>query len=116
MSVESREAGGGLAQTAVSQDGTPIAFWRSGEGPPLVLVHGTAANHGRWRPVLPAFAVSFTVYAIDRRGRGGSGDADGYSVEREFEDVAVTPTGGWWHLRPPCSPKTSASSCSTIPE
>ena len=88
MSVESREAGGGLAQTAVSQDGTPIAFWRSGEGPPLVLVHGTAANHGRWRPVLPAFAVSFTVYAIDRRGRGGSGDADGYSVEREFEDVA----------------------------
>ena len=38
-----------------SADGTRIACWRSGEGPPLVLVHGTAAEHGRWRAVLPAF-------------------------------------------------------------
>jgi pimeloyl-ACP methyl ester carboxylesterase len=88
MSVESRETEERLAHTVVSRDGTPIAFWRSGEGPPLVLVHGTAGDHGRWRPVLPAFAANFTVYAIDRRGRRGSGDADGYSVEREFEDVA----------------------------
>jgi len=88
MSIQSRGAGVRLAHTAPSRDGTPIAFWRSGEGPPLVLVHGTAADHGRWRPVLPAFEASFTVYAIDRRGRGGSGDADGYLVEREFEDVA----------------------------
>jgi pimeloyl-ACP methyl ester carboxylesterase len=88
MSIQSREAGERLAHTTASRDGTPIAFWRSGEGPPLVLVHGTAADHGRWRPVLPAFEASFTVYAIDRRGRGDSGDADGYSVEREFEDVA----------------------------
>jgi pimeloyl-ACP methyl ester carboxylesterase len=73
-----------------SRDGTPIACWcSSGEGPPLVLVHGTAADHGRWRPVLPAFEERFTVYAIDRRGRGGSGDADGYAIEREFEDVAA---------------------------
>jgi pimeloyl-ACP methyl ester carboxylesterase len=72
-----------------SRDGTPIACWCSGEGPPLVLVHGTAADHGRWRPVLPAFEERFTVYAIDRRGRGGSGDADGYAIEREFEDVAA---------------------------
>ena len=54
-----------------------------------MLVHGTAADHSRWRPVLPAFEQRFTVYAIDRRGRGGSGDSDGYKVEREFEDVAA---------------------------
>jgi pimeloyl-ACP methyl ester carboxylesterase len=70
-------------ETFTSKDGTPIAYRRSGEGPPLVLVHG------RWRPVLPAFEERFTVYAIDRRGRGGSGDADGYAIEREFEDVAA---------------------------
>ncbi len=28
----------------VSRDGTPIADWRSGHGPPLVLVHGTSAG------------------------------------------------------------------------
>ena len=31
----------------------------------------------------------FTVYAVDRRGRGGSGDGQGYAIEREFEDVAA---------------------------
>ena len=76
-------------ETVTSVDGTPIAYWRSGEGSPLVLVHGTAADHGRWRPVLPAFEERFTVCAVDRRGRGGSGDPDDYAIEREFEDVAA---------------------------
>jgi pimeloyl-ACP methyl ester carboxylesterase len=76
-------------ETVVSVDGTPIAYWRSGEGPPLVLVHGTAADHSRWRPVLPAFEERFSVCAVDRRGRGGSGDPEEYAIEREFEDAAA---------------------------
>jgi pimeloyl-ACP methyl ester carboxylesterase len=77
------------AATVTSKDGTPIAYWRSGEGPPLVLVHGTTADHSRWSPVLPAFERHFTVCAVDRRGRGGSGDSEDYSIGREFEDVAA---------------------------
>jgi pimeloyl-ACP methyl ester carboxylesterase len=77
------------SEQVVSADGTPIAVWRSGEGPPLVLVHGAAADHSRWAPVLPALGERFTVLAIDRRGRGRSGDADDYALEREFEDVAA---------------------------
>jgi pimeloyl-ACP methyl ester carboxylesterase len=76
-------------EKVVSPDGTPIAVWRGGEGPPLVLVHGAAADHARWAPVLPALEARFTVLAIDRRGRGRSGDADDYALEREFEDVAA---------------------------
>ena len=76
-------------ETITSKDSIQIAYRRGGEGPPLVLVHGTAANHGRWSPVLPALEKHFTVYAIDRRGRGGSGDSDGYAVHREFEDVTA---------------------------
>jgi len=34
-------------------------------------------------------ATTFTVHAIDRRGRGASGDGEAYSIEREFEDVAA---------------------------
>jgi pimeloyl-ACP methyl ester carboxylesterase len=73
----------------VSPDGTSIAVWRSGEGPPLVLIHGAAADHNRWAPVLPALEERFTVLSIDRRGRGQSGDADDYALEREFEDVVA---------------------------
>jgi pimeloyl-ACP methyl ester carboxylesterase len=55
-----------------------------------VLVHGTAADHCRWTPVLPAFEQHFSVCAIDRRGRGGSGDpGDYYAIKREFEDISA---------------------------
>jgi pimeloyl-ACP methyl ester carboxylesterase len=72
-----------------SKDGTRIAYSRSGSGPPLVLVHGTTADHTRWTRLLPGVEQHFTVYAMDRRGRGGSGDAAEYDIEREFEDVAA---------------------------
>lgn len=76
-------------ETVVSRDGTPIAFERTGSGPPLVLVHGTTATLKRWAPIVPALAAQFSVYAIDRRGRGESGDSEPYAIEREFEDVAA---------------------------
>ena len=72
-----------------SKDGVLIAYERRGEGPPLVLVHGTAADHSRWTPILSELERHFTVYAVDRRGRGQSGDAKPYSIDREFEDVVA---------------------------
>jgi pimeloyl-ACP methyl ester carboxylesterase len=76
-------------KSVTSKDGTPIAYWPSGQGPPLVLVHGTGADHGRWAPVLPAFGQHFSACAVDRRGRGASGDSEDYAIEREFEDIAA---------------------------
>src|SRR5688500_8161181 len=73
----------------ISADATPIGYRRSGGGTPLVLVHGGAADGTRWTPVLPALEERFTVYAVDRRGRGLSGDTAAYSIEREFEDIAA---------------------------
>ena len=72
-----------------SPDGTRIACRRSGSGEPLVLVHGTTADHRRWARVLPHLEAHFTVFAVDRRGRGGSGDVREYRIEREFEDVVA---------------------------
>jgi pimeloyl-ACP methyl ester carboxylesterase len=81
---------GNLTMTSIpSQDDTPIACFASGDGPPLVLVHGVLGDHTRWEALRPELDGHATVYAIDRRGRGASGDHDPYDVEREFEDVAA---------------------------
>ncbi len=72
-----------------SRDGTRIAVFSAGAGPALVLVHGTTADHRTWRVVAPGLAGRHTLHAIDRRGRGDSGDAPAYAIERELEDVAA---------------------------
>jgi pimeloyl-ACP methyl ester carboxylesterase len=72
-----------------SHDGTEIAYWTTGHGPPLLVVHGAFADHTRWRQLLPHLEPYFRVHAIDRRGRGGSGDGPAYDMAREFEDVAA---------------------------
>jgi pimeloyl-ACP methyl ester carboxylesterase len=73
----------------VSRDGTRIGWWTSGQGPPLVIVHGAVADHARWRPLLPYLEPHATVHALDRRGHGASGDGPAYHPVREFEDVAA---------------------------
>ena len=72
-----------------SSEGTRIGYHRSGTGSPLVLVHGATAAHWSFRFLVPELVDRFTVYAIDRRGRGESGDGAEYAIEREFEDVAA---------------------------
>ena len=75
--------------TVRSQDGTTIAFDRSGSGPALILVGGAMSDRGSAAGVATRLAPSFTVYSYDRRGRGDSGDTPPYSVEREIEDLAA---------------------------
>lgn len=72
-------------------DATPIAVFAGGDGPkaPLLLVHGTASDHRTWRVVAPVLAGERRVFAMDRRGRGASGDAAGYAAEQELDDVAA---------------------------
>ncbi len=82
---------GSEMETVTSADGTAIAFHRTGSGPPLVLVHGNGDVHEFWdlAGTRLAFAEHCTVYAVERRGRGESGDAAAYELEREAEDVAT---------------------------
>ena len=72
-----------------SPDGTEIAYEARGHGPPLVMVHGSSLDHARWGSSVGRLAEHFTLLMMDRRGRGASGDAPVYSIEREFEDVAA---------------------------
>ena len=86
------ELGGGEPRHVISRDGTSIAVFSSGDGPPLILVHGTTADHTTWRATAPELERAYRVHAIDRRGRGASGDGPaegGYAIENEYDDLAA---------------------------
>lgn len=75
--------------TVTSQDGTSIAWWSGGDGPPLVCVHGASSNHTTWQPLRPFIEPDLALHAMDRRGRGGSGDSATYHLQREYEDIVA---------------------------
>jgi pimeloyl-ACP methyl ester carboxylesterase len=85
-----------IMKTVISNDGTPIAFDKSGQGPALILVGGATATRGAATSLAAALTPDFTVYTYDRRGRGDSGDTLPYAVEREVEDIdaLITEAGG----------------------
>jgi pimeloyl-ACP methyl ester carboxylesterase len=72
-----------------SADGTALSLQKSGSGPALLLVHGSASVSASWAAVIPALNQRFTVYALDRRGRAPSGDASKYSFDAEVDDLAA---------------------------
>lgn len=72
-----------------SRDGTSIAVWAEGEGPPLVMVHGVLNDHTTDRLFIDELRGKVTTFAMDRRGHGASGDQPNHAIEREFEDVAA---------------------------
>lgn len=71
----------------VSRDGTTIAYEKTGDGPPIVLLNGAFRDHTIFDSLVPELAPHCTTYAYDRRGRGESGDSPAYAVEREIEDL-----------------------------
>lgn len=79
----------GTRDVVRSADGTPIGILTGGSGPPLLLVHGGLSGLSRFAPLWRELVPHFRVTAMDRRGRGSSGDAETYDVRREFEDVGA---------------------------
>lgn len=72
-----------------SADGTQIAYTTKGNGPPLIFIAGAFNDHTTGGALAETLAQDFTVITYDRRGRGQSGDAPEYRVEREIEDIGA---------------------------
>lgn len=74
----------------IADDGTKIHLKISGEGSPLVMLHGWTASHQEWFPFLPVLQQRHRVYRWDARGHGGHpGNREATpSVERMARDLA----------------------------
>jgi haloacetate dehalogenase len=63
----------GFDSKEVRTSETTIFIRRSGDGPPVLLLHGFPQTHVMWREVAPLLARPFTVICADLRGYGQSG-------------------------------------------
>ncbi len=72
--------------------GIEIAWSERGEGPPVLLIHETAATGTAWGPVAEALAGQCRAISYDRRGWGTSSAPEEYrrtTVEEQSEDAAA---------------------------
>ncbi len=60
------------ASRMVRADGIDLHVQITGDGPPVLLLHGTGASTHSWRDVTTRLAPSFTVIAVDLPGHGFS--------------------------------------------
>jgi pimeloyl-ACP methyl ester carboxylesterase len=71
-------------------DGTPLTYDLSGNGEPLVLIHGSWGERQTWGLVITALAESFRVISYDRRGHGeSSASPDIGTVHDDVADVVA---------------------------
>ena len=85
-----------VQKTAISRDGTIIAYEQSGSGPTLILVSAALTDRSGNRRLARYLSDRFTVINYDRRGRGESGDTSPYTTDKEIDDIdaLVDASGG----------------------
>ncbi|WP_179283257.1 alpha/beta fold hydrolase [Bordetella genomosp. 9] len=85
------DAQAGLTQRYVVTPNGPIAYYRFGQGSPIVLVTGYRATIANWNAYfLGELATRHEVIVFDNRGIGGSGPAAGdYGIEDLARDTST---------------------------
>lgn len=69
-------------------DGARVHYWRAGDGPAVVLVHGLVANGLSWEQNVAALANLRTVYALDLPNMGRTERVSGV-------DAGLAATAAW---------------------
>ena len=73
--------------TATAPDGESLAYEVTGEGPPIVLVHGITESRRSWDPLIAPLARDHRVVAVDLRGHGESDRRPSYDVLTMAADI-----------------------------
>jgi pimeloyl-ACP methyl ester carboxylesterase len=94
--LESLVAGAGTSPGTEAEmpietiNGTTLAYEVEGDGPPLLLIHGSWSERTTWAPLIPHLAERFRVIAYDRRGHGEStSDPEVGTIHDDVADAAA---------------------------
>ncbi|REJ30619.1 MAG: 2-succinyl-6-hydroxy-2,4-cyclohexadiene-1-carboxylate synthase [Caldibacillus debilis] len=71
-------------------NGMPYSFMQTGEGEPLLLLHGFTGDKNDWAPFFPLWGEYFRVIAVDLPGHGETGkpkDVSRYRMESVVRDI-----------------------------
>lgn len=73
----------------VRANGIRLRYYRTGDGPPLVMAHGFYGNGRCWGSLADDLAEEYDVIPYDARGHGQSdGPETGYAIEDRVADLA----------------------------
>jgi pimeloyl-ACP methyl ester carboxylesterase len=78
--------------------GGEVAFDVLGDGPPVVLVHGTPSRSYIWRGIVPALADRHTVHVFDLLGFGESERREGMDTSIPAQSRALAELIEIWDL------------------
>jgi pimeloyl-ACP methyl ester carboxylesterase len=80
----------GFKEDFFSADNIPIHYVSGpSNGPPLLLLHGTARDWNSFSAILPQLSSRFQIFIPDLRGHGGSGRVPGgYRISQYAADVS----------------------------
>jgi pimeloyl-ACP methyl ester carboxylesterase len=87
---------------AYGSAGGAVAYEVLGDGPPVVLVHGTPSWSYLWRNVANELAGRFTVYVSDLLGYGTSEQREGQDVFIGAQTRILGELLDLWELEEPC--------------
>jgi pimeloyl-ACP methyl ester carboxylesterase len=90
-----------LSKTYDAVGGT-VAYDVLGDGPPVVLVHGTPSWSYLWRNVASELAQRFSVYVCDLLGYGSSEKREGQDVSIGAQTRTLVELLDLWELEQPC--------------
>jgi pimeloyl-ACP methyl ester carboxylesterase len=81
--------------------GDRVAYEIFGDGPPVVLVHGTPFSSYVWRRIAPELAESHSVYVFDLVGYGASDKREGQDVSLAAQGKLLARLLEHWALENP---------------
>jgi len=84
-----------------SFEGQRVAYDVLGEGPPVVLVHGTPFSSYVWRSIARELAREHQVFLFDLLGYGQSEMRDGQDVSLGVQNRLLSALFNHWHLERP---------------